>query len=79
MDDLFGVEKSTILILIKEFYREVRLHFQKKFVRFPSELKCCKLARDFEVLYEISYVVGALDKPHISILALVIGGENYFY
>ena len=76
--DLFGVAKCTVSRIVREFCSTVRLHLQKRFVKFPSESKLRKLARDFEALHDIPYVVGAIDGSHIPILAPVIGGEDYY-
>lgn len=48
-------------------------------MKFPSEFKLHKLARDFEALHDIPYVVGAIDGSPILILALIIGGEDYYH
>ena len=37
--DLYGVYKSTLLILVREFSRAVRKHLQPVFVQTPSELQ----------------------------------------
>jgi hypothetical protein len=76
--DLFGVAKSTVSKIVRDFCRMVRLHLQKKFVTFPSEYKFRELAKDFEALHGIPYVVGAIDGSHIPIIAPVNGGEDYY-
>jgi len=76
--DLFGVAKCTVSGIVRQFCSAVRLHLQKKFVKFPNEFKLQKLARDFEALHDIPYVVGAIDGSHILILAPVVGGEDYY-
>ena len=45
---------------------------------FPSEHQFCQIAREFEALYDIPYVVGAIDGSHIHILVPVNGGEDYY-
>lgn len=78
MVDLFGVEKYIVSCIMRECCSKVRLHLQKRFMRFPSKFKLCKLVRDFEALHDILYVVGAMDGFHILVLAPVIGGEDYY-
>ena len=76
--DLFGVAKSTVSVIVEDFCRMVRLHLQKKFVTFPNEYKFRELAKDFEALHGIPYVVGVIDGSHIPILAPINGGEDYY-
>jgi hypothetical protein len=55
------------------------MHFKKKFVTFPSEHWFHEMAREFEALHDIPYIVGAIHGSHIPILAPVNGGEDYYY
>jgi hypothetical protein len=57
----------------------VRLHLQKIFIQTPNENRLRVLAKDFERLHNIPYIIGAIDGSHIPVLAPVIGGEDYYY
>jgi hypothetical protein len=76
--DLYGVHKSTLSIIVREFCRAVRKYLQSVFVQTPSESQFRVLASRFEELHGISYIIGATDGLHIPILAPVIGGEDYY-
>lgn len=47
-----------------------------KICEVASEFKLRKLARGFEAWHDIFYVVGAIDGPHIPILAPIIRRED---
>lgn len=55
-----------------------RLHLQKIFIQISNEDKFRVLAKDFERLHNISYIIGAINNSHISVLAPVIGEEDYY-
>lgn len=75
---MYGVAKCTISGIVREFCKMVRLHLQKIFVQIPNENRFRVLARDFERLHNIPYIIGAIDGSHIPVLAPVIGGEDYY-
>jgi hypothetical protein len=76
--DLYGVHKSTLSIVVREFCKTVRKHLQLVFVQTTSESQFKILASRFEKLYDISYIIGAIDGSHILVLAPVIGGQDYY-
>jgi hypothetical protein len=44
-----------------------------------SRILCFRiLAKDFERLHNIHYIIGAIDNSHTPVLALVIGGKDYY-
>jgi hypothetical protein len=77
--EVYGVAESTISEIIRNFYRLVGIHLQGTFVQFQSPAWFRILAQEFEALHGIPYIIGAIDGSHISILALVIGGEDYYF
>ena len=76
--NLYGVHKSTLSTIIREFCRAVRKYLQPFFVQTPNELQFRLLASKFEQLHGIHYIIGAMDGSHTSVLAHVIGGEYYY-
>ena len=76
--DLYGVHKSTLSIIVREFCRAVRKYLQPVFVQTPSESQFRVLASKFEQLHGIPYIIGAIDGSHILVLAPIIGGEDYY-
>jgi hypothetical protein len=76
--EVYGVAECTISRIVKEFCKMVRLHLQKIFIQTPNENKLRILAKDFERLHNIPYTIGAIDSSHIPVLALLIGGEDYY-
>ena len=76
--EVYGVAKSTILKIIRNFCRLIRVHLQGTFVQFSSPTRFRISAQEFEALHGIPYIIGAIDGSHIPILALVIGGEYYY-
>ena len=76
--DLYGVAESTVSIIVKEFCKAVRQHLQRILVQIPSESQFRVLAKEFEALHGIPYVVGAIDGSHIPVLAPIYGGEDYY-
>jgi hypothetical protein len=77
--EVYGVAEYTISGIVKEFCKMVRLHLQKIFIQTPNENRLGILAKDFERLHNIPYIIGAIDSSHILVLARVIGGEDYYY
>jgi hypothetical protein len=45
----------------------------------PSKSQFRILAKEFEALHGIPYVVGAIDGSHILVLTPINGGEDYYY
>ena len=76
--DLYGVHKSTLSIIVREFCRAVRKYLKPIFVQTPSESQFRILASKFKQLHGIPYIIGATDGSHIPILAPIIGGEDYY-
>jgi hypothetical protein len=76
--EVYGVVECTILGIVKEFYTMVRIHLQKIFIQTPNKNRLRILAKDFERLHNIPYIIGAIDGSHISVLAPIIGGEDYY-
>ena len=74
-----GVAESTLLEIIRNFYRLVRVHLLGTFIQFPSPAWFRVLAQEFEAFYGIPHIIGAIDGSHIPILALIIKGEDYYY
>jgi hypothetical protein len=77
--EVYGVVECTILGIVKEFCKMIRLHLQKIFIQIPNENRLRILAKEFERLNNIPYIIGAIDGSHIPVLAPVIGGEDYYY
>lgn len=65
-------------MIVRIFCKMVRLHLQRIFIQISNKTRFKVLARDFEKLHKILYIVEVLDKLHIPILALVIGSEDYY-
>ena len=63
---------------MREFCTVVRKHLQQVFIQTPDESQFGVLAKRFEQLHSISYVIGAINGLHILVLALVVGGEYYY-
>ena len=76
--DLYGVHKSTLSKIVREFCRAVRKYLQPVLVQTPNESQFRVIASRFEQLHGIPYIIGAIDGSHIPVLAPVIGGEDYY-
>ena len=76
--EIYKVAECTIAGIVKEFCKLVRLHFQKIFIQTLNKNKFRFLAKDFERLHNIPFIIGAIDGSHILVLALVIGGEDNY-
>jgi hypothetical protein len=69
--DLFGVAKYIVSQIIREFCNLVKVHLQKKIVTFLHEYRFYEMAKEFEALHDILYIIGTIDGFHISIVAPV--------
>ena len=78
ISDLYGVHKTTLSIIVREFCRAVRKYLQPIFVQTPNKSQFKVLASKFEQLHGIPYIIGAIDESHIFVLAPIIGGEDYY-
>jgi hypothetical protein len=76
--EVYAVAESTILEIVRNFCRLVRVHLQGTFVQFPNPAQFRILAQEFKALNGIPYIIEAVDGSHIPILAPVIGGEDYY-
>ena len=76
--NLYGVVESMVLIIIRKFYKAVRQHLQRILVQIPSESQFRLLAKEFEVLHGISYVVDAINGSYIPVLAPIYRGEEHY-
>jgi hypothetical protein len=74
--EVYGIAECTISRIVKEFCKMVRLHLQKIFIQTPNENKLRVLAKDFERLHNIPYIIEAIDSSHILVLVPVIGGKD---
>ena len=77
--DLYEVHKSTLSRIVREFCKAVRKYLQLVFIQTPDESQFRILARRFEQLHDIPYVIGAINGSHILVLAPVVGREDYYY
>ena len=76
--DLYEVAESTVSIIVREFCKAMMQHLHQILVQMSSESQFRVLAKEFEVLHKIPYVVGAIDGSHILVLAPIYGGEDYY-
>jgi len=76
--EVYGVAECTISGIVREFCKMVRLHLQKIFIQVPNENRFRVLAKEFERLHNIPYIIGAIDGSHVPVLAPVLGGEDYY-
>lgn len=76
--DLYGIHKSTLSKIAREFCKAVRKHLNPIFIQIPNEMQFRGLARSFKKLHGIPYVIRAIDGSHIHVQAPVIGGEDYY-
>jgi hypothetical protein len=73
--EVYGVAEYTISGIVKEFCKMVRLHLQTIFIQALDENRLRVLAKDFERLHNIPYIIGAIDGSHIPVLAHIIRGK----
>jgi hypothetical protein len=73
--EVYGVAECTISGIVKEFCKMVRLHLQTIFIQALDENRLRVLAKDFERLHNIPYIIGAIDGSHIPVLAHIIRGK----
>ena len=76
--DLYGVQKNTLSIIVREFCRVVRKYLQLVFVQTPNKSQFRVLASKFEQLHIILYIISAIDGSHIYVLAPIIDGDDYY-
>jgi hypothetical protein len=76
--EVYGIVECTILRIVREFCEMVRLHLQKIFIQTLNKNKLRILAKYFERLHNILYIIGTIDGSHIPVLVPVIGGEDYY-
>lgn len=63
---------------MRKFFELVRVHLQGIFVQFPSPAWFRILVHEFDALQGISYIIGGINRSHISIFVLTIGLEDYY-
>ena len=59
--NLYGIHKSTLSKLVKEFWRVVKKYLQPVFVKTIDESQFRILATRFKQLYGISYIIRAIE------------------
>lgn len=52
---------------------------QKIFVQIQNEIRRKVLAKEFERLHNIPYMIRTINGSHIYVLALIIGEDDYYY
>jgi len=83
-DELQSIEdfmKSTRIHcqkIVRRFYRVVRKHFQLVLLQTPNESQFRILVLMFWQWQGIFYTIRRIDKSHNLVLALVVGGEEYY-
>ena len=76
--DLYGVHKSILLKIVREFCKAIRKHLQPLFVQTMNESQFRILASRFEQLHGLPYTIRVIDGSHIHVLVVVVGGEDYY-
>jgi hypothetical protein len=80
--EIFGVVKCKIYKFVRKKFKFMNLQFvnlQCLFVQFPSENQFKILTNKFQIFFETFHIIVKIDGSHISILAPIIGGEEYYY
>ena len=77
--NLYGVYKSTLSKIVREFCRVVRKHLQSFFIQTLDESQFRVLARRFKQWHDIPYVIGSINGSHIFVLAPIVRKEDYYY
>jgi hypothetical protein len=63
--------------MVREFCRDVRKYLHPIFIQILDESQFRVLAKMFEQLHGLPYIIGQIDGLHIHVQVPVIGGEGY--
>ena len=76
MREVYGMVKSAISKIVRNFCRLVKVHLQCTFMQFPNLAQFRVLTQELKALYRIPHMIVIIDESPILILTLVIGREN---
>lgn len=76
--EVYEVAGCTISWIIRKFCKLVKLHLQKNIIQIPNEHWFRILAKEFERLRNVPYIIRDIDGSHIFMLAPVISGDDYY-
>ena len=75
---LFGISKSAVCDIVKEFCFVVNTHLLSKYICIPKDEDLVKVVREFEIKWGFPQTAGAIDGSHIPIKAPVRYHADYY-
>lgn len=75
---LYRIGISTSQLAVPQFNKAVNVFLLKKFIRWPTNVVMDKFADEFQNLYGITYVTGAVDGSYIPIIAPKHHAAEYY-
>ena len=76
--DLFGLRESTTSVIVRECCEAIRILLKPLVFKKPTLVWMKKIAVEFEALYGIPLIIGAIDGSHIPIIAPSNNPVSYY-
>ena len=78
-EEVYGMAESTTSLIIREFCAAIRVYLKAIVIEKPTTRKIIQMAREFEELHGIPYVIGTIDGSHIPIIAPLLDPTSHYY
>jgi len=76
--EVYGIAESMASILVKEFGIAIRKHLKPLMIPKLIKNKIKEITTSFERLYEIPYILGAINGSHGPIIAPKVNPKSYY-
>jgi hypothetical protein len=75
---VYGISRSSASIIVREFCVAIKKYLKPLVIRKQTESSLRTMAVEFEKLYGIPYIIGAVDGSHIPIIVPPIDPTSYY-
>ena len=76
--EIYGIAKSTVSIIVREFYAAVEKHLKPLVIEKQNASSMQRISSEFEALKGIPFVIGAMNGSHIPIIAPNLDPISYY-
>jgi hypothetical protein len=76
--EVYGIAKSMASILVREFCIAIRKRLKPLMIHKLIKNKIKEITTSFERLYEIPYILGAINGSHVPIIAPKVNPKSYY-
>jgi hypothetical protein len=76
--EVYGIAESMASIIVREFCVAIKKHLKPLVIPKLTKTKIKEITTGFERLYEIPYILGAINGSHVPIIAPKVDPKSYY-